>query len=133
MRWLDGITDSMDLSWENSGRQWRTRNLGMLQSMGSQRVRHNWGTEHQLRLCPFKAYVMIWLRYILKFMLLEYDGAVLSSKKDQRGHRQFNLQTLHHTRGFFSVTLPQYRYRATRTPLIQTERSDVTSLMHLEQ
>ena len=55
-------------------------------------------------------------------------------KKDQQGHRQFNLQTLHDTRGFFSVTLPQYCYRATmRTPLIQTERSAVTSLMHLEQ
>ena len=35
MRWLDGITDSMDLSWLWT---WRP---GVLQSMGSRRVRHD--------------------------------------------------------------------------------------------
>ena len=41
MRWLDGITDSMDmgLGW------WWTGRLGVLQSMRSQRVGHNWATE----------------------------------------------------------------------------------------
>ena len=33
--------------WTNSGRWWRTGNPGVLQSMGSQRVRHNWATEQQ--------------------------------------------------------------------------------------
>ena len=33
--------------WANSGRWWRTRKPGMLQSMGLQRVRHNWVTEPQ--------------------------------------------------------------------------------------
>ena len=33
--------------WANSKRQWKTMKLGMLQSMGSQRVRHNWATEQQ--------------------------------------------------------------------------------------
>ena len=33
--------------WTNSRRQWRTREPGVLQSMGSQRVRHDWATKQQ--------------------------------------------------------------------------------------
>ena len=47
MRWLDSITNSMNINLsklqENSGGQGR----GVLQSMGSQRVRHNLATEQQ--------------------------------------------------------------------------------------
>ena len=46
-RCLDGITDSMDTSWANSSRRWRTGKPGMLQSMGSQRVWHHLATEQQ--------------------------------------------------------------------------------------
>ena len=42
MRWLDGITDSRDLSLSNSGFWWWTGKPGVLQSLRSQRVRHNW-------------------------------------------------------------------------------------------
>ena len=42
MRWLDGITDSMDMSGVNSRSWWWTERPGMLQYMGSQRIRHNW-------------------------------------------------------------------------------------------
>ena len=42
VRWLDGITDSMDMSLRKFWKCWRTGKLGMLQSMGSQRMGHNW-------------------------------------------------------------------------------------------
>ena len=42
MRWLDGITDLMDLSLVNSGSWWWTGRPGVLRFMGSQRVRHSW-------------------------------------------------------------------------------------------
>ena len=45
MRWLVGITDSMDAVWVNSGSWWGTWRPGMLWFMGSQRVGHDWVTE----------------------------------------------------------------------------------------
>ena len=36
IRWVDSITDSVDMDLSNSRRQWRTEEPGMLQSMGSQ-------------------------------------------------------------------------------------------------
>ena len=45
MRWLDGIIDSMDMSWASSGSWWWTGKPGVLQAMELQRVRHDWATE----------------------------------------------------------------------------------------
>ena len=45
MKWLDGITDSMDVNWVNSGSWWWTGWPGVLRFTESQRVELDWVTE----------------------------------------------------------------------------------------
>ena len=45
MRWLDGIPTRWTWVWVNSGSWWWTGRPGVLQFIGSQRVRHDWVTE----------------------------------------------------------------------------------------
>ena len=47
MGWLDGITDVMDMSLGKLGKWQSIGKPGTLQSMGFQRVRHDWATEQQ--------------------------------------------------------------------------------------
>ena len=47
MRWLDGILTQWTWVWASSRRWWRTGKTSVRQSMGSQRVRHEWATEQQ--------------------------------------------------------------------------------------
>ena len=45
VRWLDGIPDSMDTSWLNSGSWWWTGRPDVLQFIGSQKIGHDWATD----------------------------------------------------------------------------------------
>ena len=49
MRWLDGITDAMDMNVGKLREMVRKGRPGVLQSMGSPRVARAWATERQRR------------------------------------------------------------------------------------
>ena len=57
MRWLDGIIDSKDMSLINSMSWWGTGEPSMLQSLGLQRVGHEWATEKQQ---PHSTWGLLW-------------------------------------------------------------------------
>ena len=64
MRWLYGGTNSMDLSLGNSKSWWWTGRPGVLPSMGSQRVGHDWLTElnwTKASVWKWKSLICVWL------------------------------------------------------------------------
>ena len=56
MRWLDGVTDAMDMNLGKLREMVRKGRPGVLQSMGSQRVTHDWATERQQQCTAGKDY-----------------------------------------------------------------------------
>ena len=60
MRWLDGISDSIDMGFVDSGHWWWTGRPGMLWFMGSQGIRHDWVTEVNW------TYIFTWVNILWK-------------------------------------------------------------------
>ena len=75
--WMASLTQ-WTWVWARSGRWWRTGKPGMLQSMGPQRVGHDWVTEKQaltgLLVCPRETY----LNFESQFPNLENIRTVLT-------------------------------------------------------
>ena len=79
MRWLDGTTDSMDRNLGKLQGMVRDRKLGVLRSMGSQRVRHDLPTEHNL---PAASVVWFLIPFVHQFLeILEGLFTVTSCKQ----------------------------------------------------
>ena len=89
MRWLDGITDSMDWVWVNSRSWWWTGRPGVLRFMGSQRFGYDWQTE---------------LKWTELIYLLLYIGMNTESRGDQQSWPLSKSGALHkkNLRGFTS-------------------------------
>ena len=88
-RWLDSITNSMDMSWVSSGSWWWTGNPGMLQSMGSQRVGHDWVTElnwTELNWISLRISFKLWVRRGRNRARRSWDSAIRREKRN-RGRR----------------------------------------------
>ena len=56
IRWLEGITDAMDITWANFGKWSRTGKAGLLQSIGLHRVGHDWRLNNNVLTCHSSIY-----------------------------------------------------------------------------
>ena len=66
IRWLGGITIQWAWVWVNSRSLWWTGRPGMLQSMGSQRVGHDWATVLNWTGTRLKLYFLLLINYTSK-------------------------------------------------------------------
>ena len=79
--WMASLTQ-WTWVWANFGRQWRTGKPGVLESMGSQRVGHDWATEQQKYHCKSFRYLKetnyLWIYIVANiFRLFNFALSIL--------------------------------------------------------
>ena len=72
MKWLHGSPTQWTWAWVNSRSWWWTEKPGVLQSMGSQRVGHNWVTELN--------WDKLWYSHMMKIFHDKTKGAIKPQK-----------------------------------------------------
>ena len=80
VEWRDGWMASLTQwtwVWVNSGSWWWTGRPGMLQSMGLQRVRHDWATELNWTDTFVKTHWNVIFIYFLEMYVFGYSGSLL--------------------------------------------------------
>ena len=87
MRWLDGIINSTDISLDKHQEYWRTGKPDMLQSMGSQRVGHDWVTEQHHHPTPNVPEGMQISQERTRFLALGEDWAIVNDCLQRKGAR----------------------------------------------
>ena len=94
MRWLNGITDSMDVSLSELRSWWWTGKPGVLWFMGSQRVGHDWVTDLNWTKCHQKTaeheidFVPHWLKTFQYFPIITLLWHQSSSRSGPIPHLQ---------------------------------------------
>ena len=95
MRWMGGITNAMDMNLSILWEMVRTKRPGVLQSMGSQRVGHDWPTEKQMSiyqsLTIFSQIIlsMHWLIHTNNLQsIISLHGAPYSIQKDKTSNKE---------------------------------------------
>ena len=109
MRWLDGVTDLMNMSLSKLQELVKEGKPGMLQSVGSQRVRHDWAAEQQQVTRSHLVCFAFTLAFLEDFGILASLGWTMLGLKGLRawGCSQAHLSR-HHSQYRFSIVQVPY-------------------------
>ena len=92
MIWLVGITDTMDMNFGNLREMVRDRRPGALQSMGSQRIRHDWEIKQQQHdQVTEEEKALMWLHTDIHSMQQRSADTALYSHSGRESHNMAEL------------------------------------------
>ena len=76
--WIASLTQ-WTWVWVNSRSCWWTRRSCVLQTMGSQRIGHDWATELNWTEAPIKLLLLSWVPVHIKFLCVPFENEVLGN------------------------------------------------------